>query len=1696
MLSPKPGKMKRILLLLMMLGFLSTHAQKFNNEWIRPGQTYYKFKVAKSGLFRISKTALDAAGIGSTDVGFFELWKNGERVPFFTSVENGTLPANGYIEFWGEPNDGKADKALYRKPEYQHTERTSLLTDTAVYFLSVNTNRSGFSIFDFGNDVASNTNPVEKYFMHTVGRYFKNTINNGYAVVVGEYLYSSSYDKGEYWSSQEFTPANSLKPGPIANLFVDSSGATSTLRIGASGNALNTRSVQVTLNNTKLIDTIMDYFNDLHTSVEFPTSMIFNNSANVQVANASSTSTDRMVVSYYEISYPRRFNFGGEKNFKFSLPGKNEGYYLEITNFSAGAATPVLYDLTFGQRYVANTQVAGRLRFAISGFDGKHDFVLVSEDASNINLVNSLTPKTFVQFNNPANQGDYLIITNSKLFNGTNGRNPVAEYKAYRESTAGGSFKVQIVDIDELVDQFAFGIKKHPSSIKNFLRYARAKYPTKPKYAFLIGRGMTYNEYNRNQNQESSEALNLVPTFGNPASDNLLASETPDNPVAATPIGRLSVVSAKEIEDYLEKLIEYEYVQKNAPQTIEGRAWMKNVVHVTGSTDPYLGTVLCNYMGVYKSLIQDTLYGGNVHTFCKTSTNPIEQLNSDRIAHLFEEGISILTYFGHSSSTTLEFNLDNPQTYNNPGKYPVFFVNGCNAGNFFTFNPQRLVVNETLSEKFVLAKQRGSIAFVASTHFGIVNYLNLFLDNLYTVMAVTDFGKSLGETNKDALQKVVDAFGPSDFYSRMHAEQITVHGDPAIYINSQPKPDYIMEQPQIKINPSFISVAEKSFSLKVNLNNVGKAVSDSVLVQIQRQYPDGSTTYIFNQKMRGIRSVDSLEFNVPIVVTRDKGTNKITVTIDPMNEISEVAENNNTASAEFFVFEDEARPVYPYKYAIVNDPQQKLFASTANPFSPEKTFIVEIDTTTSFNSSAKVSKSIVTKGGVFEVDPGIAYKDSVVYYWRVAPAPDQNSNPVWNSSSFIYLSKSTPGWSQSHYFQHLKNSFANMKLNSGRNYEFNTVNNSVTFKSALYPYGANSSSLDGGFLFEGGCGNYLNSFEFVLFDLKSGRYIPNVPNGANGQYGSLHPTCPNNGITKDMLFDFYLNNSTYRKRAMDFLDSIPKGTMVTLLNWGSATYNSNPQFVSTWKKDTAIYGSNKSIYHKFMEIGLTKIDSFYRNVPFVFVFTKNIDGSWTVLRQSIGQVQQDLVSEKIDFQSLSPEGNVVSEYVGPAKSWKSLHWDGSFKDNSSKDSILVSVYGVTPDLQEELLFTSNDIKKDTTLDFISAAAYPNLRFKLYTFDDKNYTPYQLNFWQVKYDEVPEGVIEPKWVFNFKDTVDIGEVNKIQVAFRNISNTPFDSLQYKVVVTDKNNAQKTYLPSRIEPLTARDSVMISYNIETKDLSENNTLFLDVNPDDQPEQYRFNNFLFRNFYVRPDKTNPLLDVTFDGVHILNQDIVSARPHIQIKLKDEAKYMLLNDTALTSLIIKFPDGTKRQYKVDGDTLRFTPASAGTDNTATLDFFPNFTGSQSMQGEDYELIARGRDRSGNKAGEVEYRIGFKVISKPMISNMLNFPNPFSTSTAFVFTITGSEVPQNLKIQILTVTGKIVREITREELGPLNIGRNITEFKWDGTDQYGQKLGNGVYLYRVVSMLNGKKMEKYSAKGDETDRFFNNGYGKMYLMR
>ena len=111
------------------------------------------------------------------------------------------------------------------------------------------------------------------------------------------------------------------------------------------------------------------------------------------------------------------------------------------------------------------------------------------------------------------------------------------------------------------------------------------------------------------------------------------------------------------------------------------------------------------------------------------------------------------------------------------------------------------------------------------------------------------------------------------------------------------------------------------------------------------------------------------------------------------------------------------------------------------------------------------------------------------------------------------------------------------------------------------------------------------------------------------------------------------------------------------------------------------------------------------------------------------------------------------------------------------------------------------------------------------------------------------------------------------------------------------------------------------IDTRSIAGNNTIFVNFNPDnDQPEQHHFNNFAGGTCMYRPDSLHPLLDVTFDGVHILNNDIVSSRPDIVVKLKDEARWMVLDDTSLLMIQVRFPNGTLRRYAFDNDTVKFT--------------------------------------------------------------------------------------------------------------------------------------------------------------------------------
>jgi len=698
-----------------------------------------------------------------------------------------------------------------------------------------------------------------------------------------------------------------------------------------------------------------------------------------------------------------------------------------------------------------------------------------------------------------------------------------------------------------------------------------------------------------------------------------------------------------------------------------------------------------------------------------------------------------------------------------------------------------------------------------------------------------------------------------------------------------------------------------------------------------------------------------------------------------------------------------------------------------------------------------------------------------------------NGEQIWNSFSFVFLANGTAGFNQSHYFQHQKSSFStSINLGADRLFHFGKASRTLVVNTGLYPYfdyDRINVTLDFDQLEYYGC--KYNTLQFMVFDTTTLVPWQNYKvSGTTGRFGSsylcVEPT--------RNFFEFSYQDPASRKKAMDFIDSIPNGMYVSITNLGNLD---NTSFIDEWKLDQASLGQGNSLYHKLRSIGFSAIDSFYHNLPFAFFYRKNVPSF--IPLQEMGGTADAYISNIIPLNTNYNLGTIESPAFGPAKKWNSLHWRARSLDAAPGDSAAIQVYGVSSSGVQTLLTTVSPAV-DTSIAFIDAAAYPYLKLKMLNSDPKFGTPSQLNYWRVNADYVPEGAVAPNILFTMKDSTAQGDQINFSLAFKNISTIAFDSLAVKATVTDRSNTTRVIPQLRKKPLQPGDTLSVSFNLDTKDYPGNNTLYVMVNPDnDQPEQYLNNNILYKDFFVQEDKFNPLLDVTFDGVHILNRDLVSSRPRILIKLKDESQFLLLSDTATIKVQVHFPGDPSDVYRnfYFGDNMRFIPATSGSDNTASIEFSPFFP-----EDGEYELKISGKDMVGNKAGNIEYKVTFNVLNKPMISNMLNYPNPFTTSTAFVFTLTGSEVPQNIRIQVLTITGKIVREITKAELGDIHIGRNITAFKWDGTDMYGQKLGNGVYLYRVLTNLNGKSLDKYKAEGDETDKFFNKGYGKMYLMR
>ena len=401
---------------------------------------------------------------------------------------------------------------------------------------------------------------------------------------------------------------------------------------------------------------------------------------------------------------------------------------------------------------------------------------------------------------------DYLIITNQGL------AGAAQTFATYRESESPGKkYKPLVKQIKDIYNEFNYG-EPSPIAIRRFVDYMISD-NNKEKYLLLIGKSITRPD------KAIKELNEEVPTVGFPGSDILLVdglNGTPDD-VPAIPVGRISAITPNQVTDYLQKIKTYE--------TQKDLAWRKNIMHLSGGTNQGEINQFSGYLSSIGNSVSSAPFQGVVLKKVKTIPEDVQEqitISTELNGQGSVKGLGMVSYFGHGTTYRTDLNAgyatDPGKGYNNTGRYPVLFYNGCSVGNVFSGNfteSVNLSSSRPMSLDWLLAPSKGAIVVFGNSWDSYASVSAEFLNRLYpTIFSKDDAQRgTIGQILKDVAAQTKAAKGYSytvaqngrvaSYYDadRANIHQMVLQGDPAL---------------KILINESALPVDLISFDAKVN----------------------------------------------------------------------------------------------------------------------------------------------------------------------------------------------------------------------------------------------------------------------------------------------------------------------------------------------------------------------------------------------------------------------------------------------------------------------------------------------------------------------------------------------------------------------------------------------------------------------------------------------------------------------------------------------------------------------------------------------------------------------------------------------------------------------------------------------------------------------------------------------------------------
>ena len=218
------------------------------------------------------------------------------------------------------------------------------------------------------------------------------------------------------------------------------------------------------------------------------------------------------------------------------------------------------------------------------------------------------------------------------------------------------------------------------------------------------------------------------------------------------------------------------------------------------------------------------------------------------------------------------------------------------------------------------------------------------------------------------------------------------------------------------------------------------------------------------------------------------------------------------------------------------------------------------------------------------------------------------------------------------------------------------------------------------------------------------------------------------------------------------------------------------------------------------------------------------------------------------------------------------------------------------------------------------------------------------------------------------------------------------------------------------------------------------------------------------INNDKEGPVIKSFLNDEKFVNGSISNEMPVLILKLSDSSGINTVG-TGIGHDIVATLDNDKDQFFVLND---FYQSELNSYQQGIVRYqLPELQpGSHTLKIKAWDVL--------NNSSEAVLEFVVVKDEELQLIHVLNYPNPFTTKTAFWFEHNKPGLDLQVRLQIFTISGRIIKTFQKTINTP---GNRSIELEWDGRDEYGDRVGKGVYLYKLSVTAPGKlrkeKIEK-----------------------